>query len=561
MTHRLTVAVLALCCATIACPDARAADMAGGDAATYPELKVEGGFDNAQLHGVRVEEATSASPRVVIAGSLDVEGMPEKGRDHNRFLHWHFRLTGGKGRVVRFELYFARVNPWPMNTVVPTIRYPSGAVELARGLKVTSYGPAQGRFAEKVGVAWQHRLREDTAYVSYCLPFTNDTLADLVKDLRAHGKGVTVNELGRTPLFDLPLYQVVVTDPAVPDKDKKSIWLYAGEDPWEMPGMYALAGFLRFAAGDTPLAAEFRRRFVLSGIPHVNPDALHRGDTNFYMDEKGRDIINTGLSWKRTDIAVNEMIKTALRKWKADGRAVDLMTTMHSSCFWSAVLRIDWAYDEALARKFIDEVFAAKYIPWAAGKGMGTPADMSGTLGASLAATLWPDRLLFFGQHLEQIVMPRWEVLGTAKANWPDDLPTDFLRCQKDDLYTQGELFALAVADFYGLKADPANLAPYLMCGDVDAYDGRAGEPRTYTVLYRDLAGREAKFVRLHVGKATVEMKREAGQTPVKGILFTATAPLAAEGNDFHFETSNGPTTIRYPTSGRLAGPYAVKSP
>lgn len=527
-------------------------------ATPYPELKIEGGFDNAQLHGLRVEEATAASPRVVIGGTLDVEGMPEKARDVNRFIHWHFRLTGCQGRTVRFELYYSKAGLWPMKTLVPVVRYADGRVELVRGVEARSFGPAVGRNMEKVGVTWSHRFRQEPATISYSMPFGNDDLARLVADLKGN-QTVAVHELGKTPLFQLPLYQIVVTDAGVPDKDKRGVWLFGGEDPWEFPGIAALAGFVRFAASDDPLAVEFRKRFVLSAIPLVNPDAVRRGDTNFYLDAAGRDIINTGLSWKRTDIAAHELIKAALRKWKDDGRAVDLMASMHSSCFWNAVMRIDWAYDQAVAQRFIDQVYAKKYIPWAAGKGMGTPADLSGTLGASLGATLWPDRLMFFGMHLEQIVMPKWELLGTAKAKWPDDLPKDYLRCQKDDLATQGELFARAVAEFYGLTVPAEKVPPLLMCGDVDAYAGKLGEPRTYSVLYRDLEGREATFVRLTVGGKTVEMKRVAGQTPVKGLLYEAAVPLAADDNSFWFETSNGVRTVRYPRSGSLLGPYGAE--
>ena len=550
--------------------DESAKQMANGAVPAAPAflaLKIEGGFDNAQLHGVRVEDADRASPRVIIAGNLDVEGLPEKGRDVNRFLHWNFRLVNCKGRTVRFELYQSKANLWPSMTMVPTIRYADGQVELVRGITSKNYGPAldaQGqpiRNMQKLGVFFSHRFRDEPATVSYCLPFTNDDIAALAADFKSN-KSVTVNTLGQTPLFKLPLYQFVVTDPSVPDRDKKGVWLYAGEDPWEFPGVYALAGFTRFVASDDPLAQEFRRKFVLSAIPHVNPDALHRGDTNFYLDATGRSIINTGLSWKRTDIVANEMIKAAMHKWKDDGRSVDFMTSMHSSCFWTAVMRIDWAYDQAVARKFIDEVYAKKYIPWAAGKAMGTPAEVqTDSLGGHVASKLWPDRTIHFGQHLEQIVLPKWELLGLKEAKWPEELPTDYLRCQKDDLYTQGELFARAVAEFYGVTVPSEKVPPFLMCGDVDQYTGKPGEPRAFSVLYRDLEGREPRFVKLSVGGKTVEMKRAAGQTAVKGFLYEGAVPLSAGDNSYSFEASNGIQAIRYPRTGSFLGPYVVEQP
>ena len=530
-----------------------------GGARALPAVKIEGGYDNAQIAGIRVEEASAESPRVVIGGTIAVEGVPEKTRDHNRFIHWNFRLSGCKGRTVRFELYLDKANSWTMRTVVPVVRYADGTVELIRGIEVKSYGPAEGRNMEKVAGFFSHRFRSEPAQVSYCLPFTNETAGELAAELKAN-KTAAVIGLGKTPLFNLPVWQFVVTDPNVPDKDKKGVWLYSCEDPWEFPGTYALAGFVRFAAGDDPLAAEFRKRFVLSAIPLVNPDAVHRGDTNFYLDPGGRNIINTGLSWKRTDIAPHELIKAAMRKWKADGRSLDLMTSMHSSCFWSAVLRIDWAHDSNVARRFIDEVYAKKYIPWAAGKGMASAPDMSGTLGASLGAELWPDRLLYFGQHLEEIVMPRAELLGTAKVRLPEELQQDILPCQPpEDLLAQGELFARAVCEFYGVKVPAEKVPPFLMCGLVDRYWAAGGTPLAYTVLYRDTEGRAAKFVRLQIGGKTIEMKAAAGADPVKGVLYTATEKLVEGDNGYSFTASNGAMEIRYPKKGAFPGAYAVK--
>jgi len=570
MTGRIGLLAVGLACAALAtvAHSGEGTGVPGTPAvgAALPEIKVAGGFDNAEVTGVRVEGGQTGAPRVIVGGTAAVEGMPEKPCDVNRLLHFHMRLTGCKNREVRFEVYLDKCAPGPLRTRVPVIRYGDGRIELARIAEVKSYGPALNKDGqpikgmERVAYFFAHRFRDEPAYVSYSMPFTNETISELAAELKGN-KCVTINTLGETPLFKLPLYQFVVTDPAILDKEKKGVWLYAGEDPWEMPGSHACVGFVKFVASDDPLAREFRRRFVLSAIPHVNPDALHRGDTNFYMDAKGRDIINTGLSWKRTDIAVNEMIKAALRKWKADGRSVDLSTSMHSSCFWTAVMRIDWAYDKAVAQKFIDEVYAKKYIPWAAGRKMGTPADMSGTLMASLGAELYPDRLLYFGQHLEQIVFPMSDLLGTPAPKGEDGLARDMLRCQQPDLYTQGEFFARAVAEFYGVTVPIEQVPPFLMCGDVDRYWSKAGEDRTYTVLYRDLEGREPKFVKISVGKQTLEMKRVAGIDAVKGYLYEAAVPLAGGDNSYSFQTSNGIQTIRYPRAGAFLGPYVVEKP
>ncbi len=521
-----------------------AATVKGTD--VFPAVTLAGGYDNAQINGIRVEDATAASPRVIIAGTVPVGGVPEKTRDRHRFIHWNFRLSNCADRTVRFELYIDSGNPQIFAQIVPVVRYPDGTVELMRGIELKSYGQAKGKWMETLGAFFSHRFRADLAQISYCLPFTNDMAADLASQLKAD-KNTTVIDLGKTPLFNLPTWQFIVTDPAVPDKDKRGIWLHSCEDPWEFPGTFNLVGFVRFATGNDPLAVEFRKRFVLSVIPFVNPDAVHRGDTNFYLDPNGRDIINGALSWKRVDIVPHELIKGAMRKWKSDGRSLDFMTSMHSAVCAQANMRIDWAYDAKIAQRFKEEIFEKKYIPWAASTGVARGADMSATLGASLAAQLWPDRLIFAMQHLENLV-------------WYYDKEVGIRRCQQpEDNFIQGELEARSLCEFYDVKVPLNQIPPFLMCGLVDQYWAAASTPMNYTVLYRDTEGRAAQFVRLHIGNKTIEMKAISGTDPVKGIVYSATEPLAEGKNDYSFTTSNGAIEIHYPRNGTFVGAYTVK--
>jgi hypothetical protein len=109
-----------------------------------------------------------------------------------------------------------------------------------------------------------------------------------------------------------------------------------------------------------------------------------------------------------------------------------------------------------------------------------------------------------------------------------------------------------------GEKLDGELLRPQLLSGDVDGYASRAGDRRTFTVLYRDVLGRPPRSVNLVLADGSErEMERDCGTSPQAAIRFKLTLPVEKGRSwDFHFTATSGETATRYPPSGDFLGPY-----
>ena len=547
-------------------------------AAGYQPLKVEGGFENAQLHGVRIENPTAEEPTVVIGGTLKDKPNKAVARRHpHKYFHWHIKLTGIDGRTVRIRFGPVTGQPQVLSLMTPVVYYDlaNKRYELAHDVRLERVFLGSRNEDRDKSDYWgsvlefRHRFRKDTAYVAKTFPFTNDDATQLAEEVGRHPHG-TASEIGKSRFDKIPLRQIVVTDPATADSKKKGVWLYAGEDPWEFPGNIACAATVRWATSNDPLAREFRRRFVLSVIPIVQPDAVNRGWTNYSLDEGYKQIINFGGTWDRTDIPEKEAIKQAVRKWKADGRTIDYCESMHSSLNWGSFLRLNYG-DKEKGQRLVGELICKKYMPWYTFSQVGKPYTglAKPTSFAAFTSTMFPDHQSY-SSHTEQILfsikslpgMPTPQFPKWGKTQWTDEdtrnMRGHMIPHRRVDIEQMGVYRLLAMMEFYGEKIDAKQLPPQLLCGDVDGYASVEDQARTFTVLYRDVANRPAKAVTLHLADGSRhEMKRDAGTSPLHAIRFKVTVPITkSDQHDFHFTADNGTTLVRYPPNSTFLGPY-----
>jgi hypothetical protein len=553
--------------------------------APYPALRVEGGFENAQVHATRVEDAAAEVPTVTIGGELrKLERQAIPTRHQHKYHHYHLRLLNTAGRAVRF-----RYGPFPgTDPHVTCLKTP-----------VVYYDPAERRYetvhdvrAEKlflgqrdedrdkahywgIVLEFTHRFRKDTAYVAQSFPFTNLDLDSLAKRLRRRPH-CTVAELGRSKYDDLPIYQIVVTDPDVPDAQKKGIWLHAGEDPWEFPGMIACAGAARWAAGDDPLARQFRSEFILSCIPIVHPDCVRRGQTNYTLDEEYTDFINFGASWHRQDVPEMAAVKAAVQQWAESGRELHYGESMHSSLSWGSFIRYQYGGEQE-SERFVTEFVAGKYVPWcqwhtytSSERNRSRFAHLTERGGLVAFMKESHPGVRYHVSHVEQIVFPIGELPGFpqppfpawGKRDWSDE-DTRNMRGQMvshrlSDIEDWGAYRLLALMEYHGYKPEPAQLPPQLICGHVDAYASEDGATRTFSVIYRDVEGRAPQEVVLHLADGSRRvMERDVGNSALHGIRFRAGFTVRAGAPcDYHFVAGNGVTEVRYPREGSFLGPW-----
>lgn len=588
MSHRLWIAGAAIgacCICWLAGPVAPACAESPDDAA-HPPLKVEGGFDNAMVHGIRIEDAAGAVPTVVIGGAvkrLVHQRIPF--RHQHKYFHFHFRLTGINGRRIRFRYGpFEGHNPHVTALKTPVAYYSTERprryeliqdVTAGRVFVGDDEADPDDRAYQGVELRFEHRFRADSAYVCQTFPFTNDDLKDLATEATGYKVGKVVT-LGASPLEQLPLQHVMANDPTVCDCVKRGIWMHAGEDPWEFPGPIACAGAARWAMSRDPVAETFRRKFMLHVVPVVQPDALHRGWTNYSPDESYTEFLNFGWSYDRNDIPEHKMITGVLRSLRRSSQPLEYAESLHSSLSWTSFTRFQWG-DEQTSKRLVQDYLNARYIPWNTWDSVNANDANKRRFGKMADNSLirymkgYYPNVLYHVSHVEAILfplsrlpgfdlpkMPEWNAeWGEAEARTMRRL---MLPHQVEDIERMGVYRLLAIMDSYGYDTEAARAAPHLACGHVDGYATTPGGTRAFRVLYRDLKGREPNRVTLHLTDGTShEMARTQGTSPLAGMLFEVAVPVEGDATfDYYFTASNGEAVARYPERGAWLGPYAV---
>ncbi len=173
----------------------------------------------------------------------------------------------------------------------------------------------------------------DTVWIAHLEPYTFENLNRLAADFK-DSRYLRIESAGKTvDGSDLPLW--TITDPAVPDAQKKVVWLMSRQHAWETHTSYCIDGAIRFLLADVPEAARLRRQLVVCVLPMMDPDGVARGGTR--LNQLGYD---TNRHWNEVRLndpaACKKMpeiaaAKRAIRDWLAAGHRIDLFLAFHDT--------------------------------------------------------------------------------------------------------------------------------------------------------------------------------------------------------------------------------------
>jgi hypothetical protein len=251
----------------------------------------------------KVEKLSPSSFRCFVQGQHD-----ERGR--NRQASWYyFRMDQVRGRDLTLTLtdFVGEYNDRP------------GACPA---------GPdTVPVFSEDGGKSWRHfpnsafswddarkemtlvfRPEADSVYIAHVPPYTPADLGRLLADA-GRLPFVTVEVIGKTA-GGRDLHLVTVTDPDVPDGDKKSLWLQARQHAWEAGTSHVAEGALRFLISDDPEARGLRRRVVFRCTPMVDVDGCLAGKVRF--NANGYDL---NRHWDKVDLRRPELLRRMPETW------------------------------------------------------------------------------------------------------------------------------------------------------------------------------------------------------------------------------------------------------
>lgn len=170
------------------------------------------------------------------------------------------------------------------------------------------------------------RYTQDSVYIAYFVPYTysylNERIAEWGKRVDTEVRSIGQSEDGR----NMPL--LVVTNPSVPDKNKKIVYIHGRVHPSESPASWHLDQMIEILTGNSGYARDLRNNAILYILPFANPDGVSAG-----MSRSNRNGINLEVNWADPEeVTAKEVknIRAFLQQLTAKGRPVDLFLNMHS---------------------------------------------------------------------------------------------------------------------------------------------------------------------------------------------------------------------------------------
>lgn len=242
--------------------------------------------------------------------------FPE-GRPHSSFLWFHFLVDGCQGREITFH-----INPTPFGqdrtggngTRLPVMSYDG---ETWVGVNDKSWN------ADGSVLTFKQRFTAPSVRIASFYPFTAEHISHFIErqqgNRRFQAKSIGKTKEGR----NMRLY--AITDPAVPEAQKRCILFTTLQHDMETTGALALEGICRFLLGSDPRAERLCREFVFYAVPQMNPDGIANG--NLYCP-----VGNLNRQWGLGTTAETTNVERFVKELAARGRKIELFMDFHGWC-------------------------------------------------------------------------------------------------------------------------------------------------------------------------------------------------------------------------------------
>ncbi len=344
-------------------------------------ISIQTNFEGGNLG--KVERVTDTHFRCRVAGEADQD-------KRNRQANWYyFRIDNAAGREITIDLV----------DLVGEYDYRPGAHAVTRDTyPVYSYDRKTWRHFE--AIEWddkEPRLRLgftpalDTMWIAHVPPYTTQDLERLLFDLQGHPH-LKRAVIGTTPRRrDLVL--LTITNPVLPDKAKKVVWLMFRQHAWESGSSWVGEGALRFLL--SPDAASLRDHFIFKILPMADPDGVARGGVRF--NAKGYDL---NRNWDTADASRTPEIfaeRKTLYGWLDSGGRIDLFLSLHNT---ETAEYIDGPESPVITRLYDQLTRNTTFHPTRPPRGFG-PRPASGRM--NVADALWFERGVTAG-IMEQMI-------------------------------------------------------------------------------------------------------------------------------------------------------------
>ena len=216
------------------------------------QIKFDANFESGNL----ISATTSDSINYTATAKSDIGGR-----------WFYFRISGVKNKFIKVNI----VDESKIANDVTRAMYSYDNISFGRF--TSSESPRKGTF--------QKTFEQDTVYVSYYTPYTFKYLEERINEL-LKSSFVKVDTLGLTD-HNMPIQEIIITDPSYPDESKYQVWIHARTHPGETPSSWHFDGIIRTLLRDDDVISFYRKNIVFHLIPFTNPEGVFygRSRTNF----------------------------------------------------------------------------------------------------------------------------------------------------------------------------------------------------------------------------------------------------------------------------------------
>jgi hypothetical protein len=166
---------------------------------------------------------------------------------------------------------------------------------------------------------------QDQVWIAYAHPFPYSRLLQLTSSI-SDREYASVEKLATTA-EGREITMVSITDPSVPEEQKKNILILAMQHAGEDAGGYFAEGMIDFLLSEDPEAQTARQKYFYHIVPMMNPDGIFDGITRY--NSAMEDLNNIWLDNTRSQPEVDG-VKSWVDHWSAAGNKIDLFIDVHN---------------------------------------------------------------------------------------------------------------------------------------------------------------------------------------------------------------------------------------
>ncbi|MFP4191892.1 MAG: M14-type cytosolic carboxypeptidase [Candidatus Hydrogenedentota bacterium] len=187
----------------------------------------------------------------------------EDEQGYNPLGYMHFRLQGVEGKTVSFEF-----------TNLDDSRMPSDFRLLYSETPLDELD--YQRMDDPIGDGFSQGFQSDTVYIANYFPFPYENTVEQVTR-HQDSEYVTVEVIGQSH-EGRDMYAMRISDPDVPDDEKRDIVALTRQHPGETTGSYQMDGMIAYVLDVfREETREFDDDYRFHFVPHANPDGIYRG--------------------------------------------------------------------------------------------------------------------------------------------------------------------------------------------------------------------------------------------------------------------------------------------